>query len=187
MTSAHLYFPGQLLSEAELTAACLDGHLVALGEAFVAADAVETAALRGGSLRPLLRDALAATGLSAAWVHGALHAPPSRHRVQRVTARRLHHVIDRRLDYHDRRVPAGDLVLIGGVWVTTPTRTLADLARQPGPVSEEAARMLLGSGLADVGAGIAWLQAAGPLQNKRVALALLRGWVDQPEVTRYTS
>jgi hypothetical protein len=174
VTSAQLYFPGQRLSEAELTAACLDGHLVAVGDGFIAADAVETPALRGASLRPLLGDALAATGLSAAWVHGAPDAPPSRHRVQRVTVRRLHHVIDRRLEYHDRRIPAGDLLLIGGIWVTTPTRTLADLAREPGPACEAAAGMLLRTGLADAGAGIAWLQAAGPLQNKRAALTLLR-------------
>jgi hypothetical protein len=176
MTSAQLYFPGQRLSEAELMAACLDGHLVALGDAFIAADAAETAALRGASLRPLLGDALAATQRSAAWVHGALDAPPSRHRVQRVTARRLHHIIDRRLEYHDRRLPADDLMLIGGVWVTTPTRTLADLARERDPVSAAAAGMLLRTGVADAGAGIAWLEAAGPLQNKRAALTRLRGW-----------
>jgi hypothetical protein len=48
--SPFLYFADDRLSSAELTAACLDGHLVSLGDAYMPADAVETRALGAGSL-----------------------------------------------------------------------------------------------------------------------------------------
>jgi hypothetical protein len=184
MPSPFLYFAGQRLSEAELVAACLDGHLVAVGDAFIPADAVETPALRAASLRPVLGSALAAVGLTAAWVHGAVAFSPVPHRAQRVSARRLHHIVDRRLEYHDRRLPPDDLQQIGGVWVTTPRRTLADLARRPDARHAEAVKAFLRCGLVDVDAVIGWLETAGPLPHKRTALALLRGLRDQPDVTR---
>ena len=90
MGSPFLYFTDDRLSGAELTAACLDGDLVALGDAYIPADAVETAALRAGSLTPILGDTLAATHLTAAWIHGGLPLPPARHTVQRAVPRRLH-------------------------------------------------------------------------------------------------
>ena len=65
------------------------------------------AALRAGSLRGILGDTLAATHLTAAWIHGALHEPPARHTVQRAVPRRLHHVIGRRLVYRDLAVDDG--------------------------------------------------------------------------------
>ena len=47
--------PDDRLSPAELSAACLDGDLVELGEAYIPADAVETRGLRAGSLRERAR------------------------------------------------------------------------------------------------------------------------------------
>ncbi|GAA3771883.1 hypothetical protein GCM10022240_25000 [Microbacterium kribbense] len=186
MTSPYLYFPGGRLSSAELTAACLDGHLVALGEGYIPADAVETAALRAASLRELLPPGVAATHRSAAWIHGAPAAPPARHRVQRVSARRLHHRIDRRLQFHDTRMPPADVVRIGGVLVTTPIRTLVDLTRTAGPGHRRAALLMVQAGIADAEDAIAWLHASPGLPGKRTALPLLQAWAsaDQPEVTR---
>ena len=71
MASPFLYFADDRLSQAELTAACLDGDLVELGEAYIPADAVETTGLRAGSLSEVLGESLAATHLTAAWIHGA--------------------------------------------------------------------------------------------------------------------
>src|SRR3546814_10427379 len=96
MASPFLYFAGSRLSQAELSAACLDGDLVPLGEGFVPADLIETTALRAASLRPVLGTSLAASHLSAAWVLGGIDDPPARHRVQRAVDRRLHHIIDRK-------------------------------------------------------------------------------------------
>lgn len=174
MGSAHLYFPGERLSAAELASACLDGHLVALGDAYIPADAVETAALRAGSLRELLRDVLAAIGPSAAWIHGVGSGPPARHRVQRVAPRRLHAVIDRRLEYHDTLLPARARQRIGGVWVTTPARTAADLLRTGSSDDERTARAMIAAGLATIADTAADLHAAGPLPGKRAALRRLR-------------
>jgi len=186
--SPFLYFPGDRLSRAELTAACLDGDLVALGDAYIPADAVETTALRAGSLRETLGDTLAATHLSAAWVHGGLPWPPARHTVQRAVPRRLHVVPDRRVVYRDPQVPTHDLELVGGVRVTTASRTLADLARV-GDDEHVSAAILLGGVHPDaVVQAIAALEA-GTLPHKRAALTCLRviAAAPQEDVTRYTS
>lgn len=174
MPSPFLYFAGERLSQAELSAARLDGHLVELGEGYIPADAVETRELRSGSLRGLLGDTLAATHTSAGWIHGAGNDPPARHTVQRAVARRLHHVIDRRLLYRDLRIDPADLTRVGGVWVTTPVRTLADLARVPDDEHVEAARLLAGLLPGLPAAAAAWLSARGALPHKRIALTLLR-------------
>lgn len=186
--SPFLYFADERLSRAELTAACLDGDLVALGDAYIPADAVETAALRAGSLAETLGDTLAATHLSAAWVHGGLPLPPSRHTVQRGVPRRLHVRPDRRVVYRDLQVPGDDLQLVGGVLVTTPERTLADLARVGDDEHTEAARLLAEIDADAAYEAIARLEA-GALPHKRAALACLRALVEerQDEVTRYTS
>ncbi len=181
-SSPFLYYADERLSPAELSAARLDGHLVELGDAYIPADAVETAALRAGSLRDLLSDTLAATHVSAAWVHGAVSEPPARHTVQRAVERRLHHVIGRRLLYRDRPVAAADLQRLGGVWVTTPARTLADLARVPDDEHAEAARRLADAVPGLVAEAIAWMSSHGPLPHKRTALPFLRGLAARHEL-----
>ncbi|HYI50802.1 MAG TPA: hypothetical protein VEX42_04460 [Microbacterium sp.] len=194
MPSPFLYFADERLSPAELSAARLDGHLVELGEAYIPADAVETRELRAGSLQSLLRDTLAATHLSAAWIHGALNEPPARHTVQRAVARRLHHVVGRRLLYRDLRVDPLDLVRICGVWVTLPVRTLADLSRVADDEHARAATMMADAAPALAVQAVEWLDTHGALPNKRAALSFLRGLAArdpqrnaQEDVTRYTS
>jgi len=190
MGSPFLYFADDRLSLAELSAACLDGDLVGLGEAYIPADAVETRALRAGSLRELLGEQLAATHLSAAWVHGALVNPPSRHTVQRAVSHRLHRVPDRRVVYRDLSVDPADLLLIGGVRVTSAARTLVDLARIGDDVHVGAARLLAQAHVGLIDDATAWLQRRHRLPYKQTALDLLRSFAaDRPqeEVTRYTS
>lgn len=184
MASPFLYFADDRLSRAELSAACLDGDLVELGEAYIPADAVETTALRAGSLAGVLGDVLAATHLTAAWIHGALPAPPGRHTVQRAVARRLHHTPDRRLVYRDLAVDPADLVRIGGVWVTTPTRTLADLSRVDDPDHARAARLLAGAHPGLRADAIVWLQGRMKLPHKRAALEALRREAAYDDSTR---
>jgi hypothetical protein len=172
MASPFLYFADERLSCAELTAACLDGHLVGLGDAYIPADAVETAALRAGSLARVLGETLAATHLSAAWIHGGLPQPPARHTVQRAVTRRLHVVPERHVVYRDTAVPDEDLELLGGVRVTTPARTLIDLARVRDAAHDRAARLLAAARPESVAPAIARLQQ-GALPHKRRALGLL--------------
>lgn len=184
-----LYLVGERLSQAELTAARIDGDLVEVGDAFMPADAVETPQLRAGSLRALVPPRIAATRATAAWVHGAIAEPPSRHCVQRATSTRIHHVVDRRLRYSDRPLPAEHVVTIAGVAVTNPERTLTDLVRDhhggdahAGVLAE--AMIAWKPDLARLTA--LWLAAAPPMRNKRPALLRLRERA-QEEVTRYTS
>ncbi|SBS75124.1 SAM-dependent methyltransferase [uncultured Microbacterium sp.] len=187
-----LYYAGDRLSTAELTAARLDGDLVEIGEAFMPADAVETRELRAGALRALVGDTVAVTRVSAAWVHGAVADPPMRHCVQRRSARRIAAVIDARLDYRDLQLPPPDVMMISGVAVTTPVRTLVDLVRdlvgRP-DADPSAVDALCAWQPALVPGAVAWLECSGPVHFKRPALAYLRERITTPQedVTRYTS
>ena len=174
MASPFLYFVDDRLSLAELSAARLDGDVVELGDAYIPADAVETRALRAGSLTGLLGDTLAATHLTSAWVHGALPYPPALHTVQRAVPRRLHRVPVRHLVYRDLAVAPEDLETVGGVQVTTPTRTLADLCRIGDDDHTRAARLLADRRPELIDAAAASLHR-GALPHKRAALTLLRG------------
>lgn len=180
--SPFLYFADERLSRAELCAARLDGHVVEIDDAYMPADAVETPALRAGSLRDLLGDTLAASHLTAAWVHGALVEPPRRHTVQRAVPRRLHHVFGRRIRYRESPVEENDLVTLGGVRVTSPVRTLIDLARVPDDAHAAAARALADAvpGLARAAIDRVVVSARHP--HKRTALAFLAGLAAREEL-----
>jgi len=179
MTWPFLYVVGDRLSGAELSAARLDGDVVEVGEGYMPTDAVETRELRAGSLRSVVAPALALTRESAAWVHGAIATPPVRHRVQRCTARRIHHVLDVRLAYRDVALRAQDIEVIAGVAVTTPERTLGDLVRDLcgglDTAAAVAALLRWRSGLA--ASTVATMIAGPPLHHKRAAIAYLREWV----------
>ncbi len=135
MVSPFLYFPGERLSLAELTAACLDGVLVGIGAGYMPADAAETAWMRARSLAPLTGTRLAAVRLSAGWVHGGVMLEPSPHHLQRAEERRVRVTHDARVVYHDVRLDPADTIEIAGVFVATPTRSLADLARLDEPAA----------------------------------------------------
>ena len=182
MPSPFLYFADERLSQAELTSACLDGHLVGLGEAFIPADLVESTALRAASLTGLLGDTLAATHESAAWILGRQDEPPARHTVQRAVDRRLHHVLSRRLVYRDVLLPPEDQFHAGGVRVSTPARTLSDLARSSDPASRKLAESWACEAPDDADAALEWLAGHRSVPGKKDARMLLgRG---QDDVTR---
>ncbi|MEV8268243.1 hypothetical protein [Microbacterium sp. NPDC076911] len=172
MSSPFLYFPDDRLSLAELTAACLDGDLVDLGPAFMPADAVETTAMRAGSMRLLLGDSLAATHLSAAWIYGTRYNPPLRHNVQRAVSQRRNRLPARSVIYRDVQLPRSDLQRIGGVWVTSPARTVGDLARTRDEEYRAAAMQMVAGDLPLLQRSISQLEAS-TLPYKHDALALL--------------
>lgn len=190
MVSPFLYFPGERLSLAELTAACLDGLLAPIGEGFMPADAVETTWMRARSLAPLVGDRWAAVRVSAAWVHGGVDAEPLRHHVQRAAAERVRPLREPSVIVHDVRIPAGDLVTIAGVRVSSPARTLVDLARSPDAVDLHAARSWARAAPDVLGDARAWLARHPRYPYGRRAgevLDAVRQPRDQDEVTRYTS
>jgi len=129
MVSPFLFFPGERLALSELSAACLDGCLVPLGEGFMPADAVETTWMRARSLAPLLGDRWAAVRNSAAWVYGGLLVEPVQHHLQRVSVTRVRALSSPRAVVHDVRLAPADTRFVAGVHLSTPARTLADLAR----------------------------------------------------------
>jgi hypothetical protein len=173
MPSPFVYFADAPLSSAELRAACLDGDLVALGEAFVPADVAESPWLRAASLAASLGDALAAVRLTAAWVHGVLDEPPPRPCVQRAVAQRLQRLPARGLCYHDVALDPRDLVRVGGVRVTHPARTIADLARFEGAGHPEALRAWCARDTDAAAAAIRWLRDQPRLPHGRAAQRLI--------------
>lgn len=173
MPSPFVYLPGARLTEAELTAACLDGHLVALGDGYIPADVVESTMLRAASVAHLLGATLAATHESAAWILGLLDEPPARHRVQRAVGKRLHHVVSRRLVYRDPLIESSDLLRIADVRVSTPARTLADLARSPDATSRDLARHWARERPEEAHEAVAWLDRHRSIPHKRGARKLL--------------
>ncbi|MFJ6652327.1 type IV toxin-antitoxin system AbiEi family antitoxin [Microbacterium sp. NPDC091313] len=193
MPSPFVYFAGARLSSAELTAACLDGDLVALGSGFVPADVAESPWLRAASLGELLGESLAAVRLTAAWVHGAIDRLPHRPCVQRAVPHRLHRLSDPRVCYHDVRLDGADLLHMGGVRVSSPARTIADLARFDDAGHPEALRAWCERDPDAAAAAVAWLAANPRLPHGGAATRLIKGLSaevrsacgeDQDEVTR---
>lgn len=121
------YRPGALLSQQELSAARLDGLLVEVGEGYMPSDLPEDAGARAAALAPILSPGYAASGPTAAWVHGVGDAPPQRHHIQRAVDRRPRVELRRNVIMHEGKVPPGDLTFVAAVPVTTPLRTLSDL------------------------------------------------------------
>lgn len=122
------YRPGALLSEAELSAARLDGLLFEVGGGYMLADAPENAAARVAALGPVLTPGYAASGPTAAWMHGIGDAAPLRHHIQRVTSRRQRVATQRNVVVHEIRLDDAEVQVIASALVTTPRRTMADLA-----------------------------------------------------------
>jgi hypothetical protein len=124
----------KFLPLAELCAACHDGDIVRLDDAFICVDEPDGREIRARALRsclprvPAVRH-LIATGPSAAWIHGALDKAPWQHELsvradERATVRLPPRFRQRELLLRDE-----DEILIAGLRVTTVARTLRDLAR----------------------------------------------------------
>jgi hypothetical protein len=179
-----IYLPGERLSVAELSAARLDGDVVEIGEGYMPADAIESTATRAASLRSICGTRLVAGSWSAAWIYGALTEPPSRHTVMRGSAHRIGNLIDRRAIFHDVGIEEPDVTEVAGVLVTSPLRTLIDVARRiREPEHREAAASvvsaLIGAGLVDPRDALARVDAhtrlAGSKHARREIVRHLEG------------
>ncbi|MFT4156928.1 MAG: type IV toxin-antitoxin system AbiEi family antitoxin [Microbacterium sp.] len=175
MHPAFLYLPGDRLSLTELSAARLDGDVIELGECYIPADLVEGQALRASTIAALIPEGTAASGPTAAWIHGAGSDPPVRHHVRRTTERRLRQGNDVRLVFHDRRVDPDDLSMYSGVAVTTPARTLSDLLLGIGrdPSLELWARLLAVTLPDSIQSAGREITALSRVPGRRTALAVL--------------
>lgn len=127
MHPALLYVPGHRLSLPELSAARLDGDVVEIGDAYIPADLLESPDVRASSVAGFVQEGTAASGPTAAWIHGAGDAPPSVHHVQRARVRRVRPRPSLRVVFHDTALDAEDLMQLGGIAVAAPSRTMLDL------------------------------------------------------------
>lgn len=136
MNSSLLYRPGALLSQPELSAARLDGLVFEVADAYMPADLPEDAAARVAALSPVLAPGFAASGPSAAWIHGTGDRAPIRHHIQRMSPQRRRIVSLRNVLVHESRLASEDVQMIAAAPVTTPLRTMVDLAIRAGRDAE---------------------------------------------------
>jgi hypothetical protein len=117
------------LPEAELWAAHLDGEVYCLDECFSPIDEAELLANRARALASILPRRLIAERLSAAWLHGTLPFPPAVHQLCADSRARVKPVRSPRFLVREVEITAEEIVTYEGVQVTTPLRTVMDLAR----------------------------------------------------------
>lgn len=120
---------GRLLTSAELMSARLDGELVSIGAAFQFIDLPDSTLARAASLAPSLHDSRAIISeRTAAWVWGWV--PECRTVSTCVSiAARIPSTARRLQATREVVISVDDVALLGGVRVTTPLRTVVDLAR----------------------------------------------------------
>lgn len=177
-----VYFPHDLLTPAELSAARLDGELTLLGDAYAPADALESPALRAATLRHILGESLVAIGMTAAWVHGAIGTPPDVHHVQR-GARGVTRPVRRDVRFRDTAIDEADTVWLGGVRVASAARTLVELAREASdPVVAACAGRLATPPL--IRDALDWLLAHRRFPGRQPAMAFLVGLSCGPPTDR---
>lgn len=187
MHPAFLYLPDTRLSIAELAAARIDGHVVELGDAYIPADLVEGAHTRAANISHLVQSGAAASGPSAAWIHGAGDDPPARHHISRAVPRRIRPVQHPRVVFHDSAVARTDVQRIDTIDVTTIERTIIDLALglRRDPLLERWLESLAHLAPDGVDRAAAFIATRKRLPGSRRAVAALDALRDlQDEVTR---
>lgn len=157
-----VYLQPPELSVAELAAARLDGEVFAFEDGYCSVDEPDTVRLRSAVLEqlPELTDSVIAE-MSAAWLHGAALVAPRVHTgfvsMDRRSARTS------RLRLRQVSLRPDDRESCGALQVTTPTRTVADLARRTGADADEAMttiRNYFVLGLTGPAEVVAWVRSA---------------------------
>lgn len=161
---------------AELHAARLDGELFALDACFSPIDEPSTSALRAEAIASLWPDRMIAEQRSAAWVYGVLHHPPQRHELCADLSARARPANSRHAHIREVVIDSSELVRIGRLDVTSPLRTVIDLARfceQFGDVERSICDALMQLGNLTTEKCRTALQARRNLPGKRTALVRL--------------
>jgi hypothetical protein len=125
---ARVLHPGDL-PLAELHAARLDGELVAVDEAFAPIDEADDALTRARSLAAACPPRLVAEQHTAAWIWGATLDPPTPHQLCSSTSARARPPAPLRCVVREVVIDPDEAVVLAGLRVTTPLRTVTDLAR----------------------------------------------------------
>ena len=164
------------LPEPELHAAKLDGELYPLDGCFCPVDEIETAAHRALALSILVPAGLIAEQRTAAWIYGATGCP-DRHQFCANIKARVRPGSQSRVSVREVVIDGDELRAIAGLPVTSPLRTVLDLARfSPAFAAPEIAMLtgLMRIGGFGVPECIDAVNARRNLPAKRLALARLR-------------
>ena len=117
------------LPEAELHAAKLDGELYPVDQCFSPIDEIDGLWNRAKALSLTVPARLIAEQRTAAWIYGALSRPPRQHQFCADISARVRPSALVAITVREVVVDASDLVDVAGLLVTTPLRTVVDLAR----------------------------------------------------------
>lgn len=114
---------------AELSAARLDGELYAVDDGYSPIDVPNGPHERAASLTEYCQGRLMAEQRTAAWVWGALDHAPARHELCASLGARARPAFPIRTSVREVVIDSTEFVIVGGIQVTTPLRTVIDLAR----------------------------------------------------------
>lgn len=114
---------------AELHALRLDGVVVGVDGCFAPIDEVPGAMQRANALSVGLHDRLIAEQWTAAWVWGATASAPLPHQFCVGLEARVTHSISPWMTLREVVIDPTDIAQVGSLGVTTPRRTVVDLAR----------------------------------------------------------
>ena len=117
------------LPATELSALRLDGLVFAVDGCFAPVDQVEQPRHRAAALAPLVGPRIIVERASAAWVWGALASPPTRHTLCSSATARRRGTGPLRGAVREVAISPDEILLLAGVAVTSPLRTVVDLLR----------------------------------------------------------
>lgn len=117
---------------AELCAARLDGELFAIDDGWAPLDEPDLPAFRAAVTALRAPRSLVIERMSAAWVHGAVVAPPPIAQFCVPLKARIAVIGDHRAQVREVRIDDDEIMRFDAVPCTTPVRTAFDLLRDPG-------------------------------------------------------
>ncbi|MBP2458525.1 hypothetical protein ABID70_001086 [Clavibacter michiganensis] len=161
---------------AELCSARLDGEVYEVDACYSPVDELASPWLRAAALAAQVPSRLIAERSTAAWVHGAVRTPPRTHEYCVDSVARCHPPALRNVRIREVVLDERDTVVLAGLRVTTPLRTLCDIARTVAdfmPSHEAACLGLLALAGVTEAAAREHLAGSGPLPHKRRALTRL--------------
>lgn len=181
------------LPQAELQAGVLDGELVRVGEGFCAIDTIISSLHRAASIAAEVPAWAIAERHTAAWIYGILVTQPRQLSLCVTSAGNVRPFSSHRYAFREVVLGNDDIVVIGGMSVTTPLRTAIDIVRIEEDFQEEGLHLV--RKLACFGQGftlddcVKELASRRNLPHKRKALqrltaALAHRREDQPAFTR---
>lgn len=169
------------LPDAELSAAVLDGDVYRLLGVYRPIDARADAAERTRAVLAGLPPRVMAERWSAAWIWGALPAAPAVRTCCVSLRERARPEAAPGLQLREVVIEVHDVAALGGRWVTTPRRTLLDLARHADAWDPLVAEELCRIGGLDAGVIAAALDGSRRLPGRRRAQLRLGRLCDAPQ------